>query len=945
LATPIIVADAAARHVSLGQVKLGAADASIDVDWINGQRNEASITASQLEIPGQVIDSLRIDLRGARDSHQLAAEIVSRDADVSLSAVGGFSERSWAGELVGVSIDSPEYGGWGVAEPTRLSVSDNSVVVSLLCLRERAGGVCLEGSWEKEVGWRAEAVFNEFPLEVLRFALPEGWALEGSVSGELSGSAVRGWPQQLDLDLQPSDGELTYLLADSAHVLRYRQARLAVHADPDSTRARVDIDLAEAGKEDYGSFDLYANLPPLRALADEFSLEGEPQRGWLGEAVVRDFPLSLIDLVLPEGWAAEGTVSGSMALALMVDRPQRLAVDLYPSAGALTYAIGDSTHGIRYREGHVAVRSNPDSLWGQVDLQLSEASADEYGALRIHANLPPLSSLRTEVASEGWGETLIDGWVLAASMNDAPLSLAKPFLPSGMSLSGALDGEIDADVAPDGSLGGEIRLQAQNAAMHRLVGREVRTVRIADTRISGRAGAEGLHGDLVLKFARPDSGSLATITGSLGFPSYVNLHQEFTEQALEARIDGQMDLGLIDALVEGLAGSSGQLDIEIDVGGTVDEPLTSGHYVVNGQTNVPSLGLTLRDIEVRATSRTRGDFEIEGGLSSGAGRLAISGRSPPIPSSESPARITVQGSDFLAAQTDQVTLVVSPDLEVLLTGEQVIVNGDVTVPRAAIEILEVPETAASVSEDVVFVGDTIVEERRPLDVSAEVRLVLGEDVTFRGFGFSTHLDGTIVTTETPGRGTEGRGELVFREGRYRGFGQSLTIDPGRLVFAGPVDDPTLDVRAYRRADDGTRAGFLIGGTLQSPEVEVWSDPARSQQEALSYILFGRPLDQGTESDRAQAGSEAAILGGNILAMSMATRVGLDEARIETGNRREDAAFYAGKYLSPKLYVAYGVGLYEPVNVIRVRYIISRKLSLQAETGSRDSGDILYRIEF
>jgi hypothetical protein len=31
-------------------------------------------------------------------------------------------------------------------------------------------------------------------------------------------------------------------------------------------------------------------------------------------------------------------------------------------------------------------------------------------------------------------------------------------------------------------------------------------------------------------------------------------------------------------------------------------------------------------------------------------------------------------------------------------------------------------------------------------------------------------------------------------------------------------------------------------------------------------------------------------------------------------------------------------------VIRVRYLISRKLTLQTETGSRDSGDLLYRIE-
>ena len=155
----------------------------------------------------------------------------------------------------------------------------------------------------------------------------------------------------------------------------------------------------------------------------------------------------------------------------------------------------------------------------------------------------------------------------------------------------------------------------------------------------------------------------------------------------------------------------------------------------------------------------------------------------------------------------------------------------------------------------------------------------------------------------------------------------------------------MDVRAYRHATDGTRAGFLVGGTLKSPTVEIWSDPAKTDSDALSYVLFGRSLSQGTEADQQQAGSAAAVLGGNMLAMSMASAIGLDDARIETGARRQDAAFYAGKYISPKLYVAYGVGLYEPINVLRVRLPLSRKFTLQAETGTRDSGDILYRIEF
>ena len=81
-----------------------------------------------------------------------------------------------------------------------------------------------------------------------------------------------------------------------------------------------------------------------------------------------------------------------------------------------------------------------------------------------------------------------------------------------------------------------------------------------------------------------------------------------------------------------------------------------------------------------------------------------------------------------------------------------------------------------------------------IDGDGENEILVPRDGLMLGW----HLDGTVVATDQPGRVTQGRGELVFREGIYRGYGQSLAIEPGRLVFAGPIDDPAVDVRAYRR---------------------------------------------------------------------------------------------------------------------------------------------------
>jgi len=546
---------------------------------------------------------------------------------------------------------------------------------------------------------------------------------------------------------------------------------------------------------------------------------------------------------------------------------------------------------------------------------------------------------------EGLVAALRHDWELSSSVDQIPLAIFNSFVPGGATLAGSLDGLLEVQTASDGTISGRLELQPRTATSQRYFGNDVHTIRLLDTQVRARAGSEGVRGEATFAVARPGSALQGTVSASVALPQLRRLDQPLRSQPVDATVRGEMDLSLLDELFDDFSGSAGRLEVDVRAGNTVGEMEVSGNYQLRGQTDVVSLGIDLRDIDIRASDSPEGGLEIEGSVSSGGGRLTVEGTSPSIPTRESPARLTIRGADFQALRTEQVDLVVSPDVQVLVGGNAIDVRGEINVPRARIELLEVPQVAVSPSRDVVYVGQTDAVDSQPLDVTAEVNLTLGENVVFRGFGFNTHLEGSVLASEQPGRVTRGRGELVFREGIYRGYGQNLSVDPGRLVFAGPMDDPAVDVLAYRRATDGTRAGFMVGGTLKSLDVEVWSDPAKTDSDALSYIMFGRPMSQGTEADQFQAGNAAAILGGNMLAMSMASRVGLDDARIETGARQQETAFYAGKYLSPRLYVAYGVGLYEPINVLRVRYLLSRKFTLQVETGTRDSGDILYRIEF
>jgi translocation and assembly module TamB len=143
------------------------------------------------------------------------------------------------------------------------------------------------------------------------------------------------------------------------------------------------------------------------------------------------------------------------------------------------------------------------------------------------------------------------------------------------------------------------------------------------------------------------------------------------------------------------------------------------------------------------------------------------------------------------------------------------------------------------------------------------------------------------------------------------------------------------------------AGLLIAGTLKTPRVTIFSEPAMSQNMALSYIVLGRAPGSSGGSDGnlvSKAATSLGLRGGNLIAGTLGKGIGLDEARIETEGDLQKASFVAGRYLSPSLYVSYGIGLFDPISTLRLRYTVSDKFTLQAERGAATGADVLFRIE-
>jgi translocation and assembly module TamB len=275
------------------------------------------------------------------------------------------------------------------------------------------------------------------------------------------------------------------------------------------------------------------------------------------------------------------------------------------------------------------------------------------------------------------------------------------------------------------------------------------------------------------------------------------------------------------------------------------------------------------------------------------------------------------------------------------------ITGSLLVPHARITVKKLPPNVVKVSADEVIVGPMAPPaEQLTSAVPVSINLVasLGDDVHFEGLGLSTDLGGSVNIRSLQTGTLIGNGVLELRNGRYEGYGQKLAIQDGRLLFAGPLDNPALDIRATRTVGD-VIAGLELTGNADSPQSRLFSDPAMSDAEIMSYLVTGKPLSASSTGKDSQAlAAAAASLGANNpVSQELSEKLGI-ELGVESGATDADTALTVGKQLSPRLHVDYIYGMFNEAAAFKVIYKLTKYLNLTGQAGTQQSIDLEFSID-
>ena len=426
------------------------------------------------------------------------------------------------------------------------------------------------------------------------------------------------------------------------------------------------------------------------------------------------------------------------------------------------------------------------------------------------------------------------------------------------------------------------------------------------------------------------------------------------QQIVDGKLLMQFDnLAPLETLLPYANDVKGDFRADLTAGGSFVKPYVLGKVSMrDGTANLPRLGLDLTNMELQIDSTQAGDISLVGRLQSGEGTLSLVGDINKIGTPDWSLQGFVNGANVKVISLPQLKATLTPDIKLTANASAINIAGTAIIPWARANIKRLPESATQVSSDAVIINDQGMKEaeKSAMDLSTNLKLSLGNDVQFKGFGLSSKLSGELNLRKEPQRQFFTTGYVSVVDGSYKAYGQSLNIERGRLVFQGPYDNPGLEIRASRiiKAADDTEVGLDITGTLKRPVAHVYSMPSTySESQAMMMLMTGKPAGEMSKADASVLLSAMSGLGMDSdggFTSGIGQLFHLDELEINSDNGIDQSQLWIGKYLTPKLLVRYVVGIFDRAFSLGMEYQLTEHLRLEAESGEAQSVDIVYKIE-
>lgn len=530
-------------------------------------------------------------------------------------------------------------------------------------------------------------------------------------------------------------------------------------------------------------------------------------------------------------------------------------------------------------------------------------------------------------------------------LNHFDLAMLKPILPAGTKASGVFTGQADMRWITGSRL-----LQGKVV----LVGSEVKVSKV-------------VHGDTMLVYFETlrlniilDNGLacfdwLIKIAGNGQFNGQLQVANAKNRRVLTGNINiNNFSLTMLKPLLSQGELVDGLVNAALCFGGDVQSPELYGQLALERlvmKGNFMPFAMTDSKLLLSFLGTS---FTLQGLIGTTHGQITLTGSADWSQIAAWRVHINVQGNRVRITVPPIACLDVSPNIVFEATPTLFEFNGEVAIPSARIEVKDMLQSVVGVSNDELLLDDNLNpasanERSSAVSISSNLLVHVGDEVTIDAFGLKGRLKGDLRVVQDKQR-IGLNGQINITSGHFQAYGQDLIVNKGQLLFSGPVDQPYLNIEAIRNpnsTEDGVTAGLRVIGLITQPKIEVFSDPVKSQQEALSYLLYG----EGLYALGVNSNMITSMLIGMGLAQSgqvvgkIGQAFGFLDLALDTQGIGASTQIVVSGYITPGLQVKYGVGIFDSLATLKLHYRLMPKLYIEAVSGLNQALDLLYRFEF
>ncbi|WP_448214063.1 translocation/assembly module TamB domain-containing protein [Colwellia sp. MEBiC06753] len=404
----------------------------------------------------------------------------------------------------------------------------------------------------------------------------------------------------------------------------------------------------------------------------------------------------------------------------------------------------------------------------------------------------------------------------------------------------------------------------------------------------------------------------------------------------------QFNIAPFKAFTKELSSLAGEITGQVTLSGELAKPQVNGRLVLNnGAANSIRTPSKIDNIAL-TVELTGNEGTIDGDIGLNNQQASINGKLNW--QQQLAMEMQIKSAELSLALPPHITATIAPDLHIHLLDNNLTITGNLHVNNGELLLAKLPPGSVSVSDDVVFVdasGEDIAPQSK-FSITTNINLSVADKFHIEGQGFNGFINGELVIRQEHSNPLQLFGTVKISNGRYKAYGQSLKVEKGQFSFNGAVDNPLIDLQAFREiTKEDIRVGINIYGPVNSMVLTFFSSPSMSQQETLSYLIRGRGIDAGTSGDSTLGLAIGTTLANSTNIVESLEKIGvLNQIEIDGSDGQASISGYLGE----RVYIKYGVGVTEPINELTVRLYLFSRIWVETVSGLENSADIYYSYD-